>query len=779
MPARGLLKAVAILLNFRAILAINQCPTSETYYTGPLNGAKWGICQNTDVTGNILAQFSGLRNVGDCAWRCDNDIRCTQAVWVPGGGNCYLKDASTNGNWVTSNGGYSVIHQVDNLDRCPATETNYPGPKAGANWSICSGTDATGNILAQFSGLGNVGDCAWRCDYDDRCVRAVWVPGGGNCYLKDGSSTWTSTTGGYSVVHVSSPLDRCPNKETTYKTADGATWAICPGSDITGNNLAQYGGLMSAQDCASRCNDNGKCLRAVFVANSGWCYLKDHAAHGTWTSAPYTTVRYISANPTTQGQWSALVTLPVIPAALYAVPAYPDSSRLLFFSSASPTMFGGGGKTIYADYNYRTGAVSQRTVSNTQHDMFCPGMSQLGDGRIVVTGGDNAEITSIYDPATNDWTRGPNMKISRGYQSQTTLSNGGIFTIGGSWSGGNGGKNGEIYDPSSNTWTLLNGASVSNMLTADKAGSYRADNHAWLYGWKNGSVFQAGPSVKQNWYTTSNGGSVQQAGTRNSGDQMCGITVMFDNGKILSAGGSPNYDDSDSITAAYITTISDASQPVKNDQVSNMNYPRIFANAVVLPDGIVHVTGGQTHGKGFADDNGVLSSELFNPVSNSWTIMARESVARNYHSASVLLADARVWSGGGGLCYNGGDCRPGSDHPNGQIWSPPYLFNSDGSAAARPVISSVSSTTIRTGVSFTVQMGDSNSYKFSLIRLGSATHSVNTDQRRIPVSGTKNGNSWSIMLPSDSGVMIPGSWHIFALNGNGVPSWAKTVKITN
>jgi galactose oxidase len=114
--------------------------------------------------------------------------------------------------------------------------------------------------------------------------------------------------------------------------------------------------------------------------------------------------------------------------------------------------------------------------------MFCPGMSQLGDGRIVVTGGDNAEITSIYDPATNDWTRGPNMKISRGYQSQTTLSNGGIFTIGGSWSGGNGGKNGEIYDPSSNTWTLLNGASVSNMLTADKAGSYRADNHAWLYG---------------------------------------------------------------------------------------------------------------------------------------------------------------------------------------------------------------------------------------------------------------------------------------------------------
>jgi galactose oxidase len=254
---------------------------------------------------------------------------------------------------------------------------------------------------------------------------------------------------------------------------------------------------------------------------------------------------------------------------------------------------------------------------------------------------------------------------------------------------------------------------------------------------------------------------------------------MFDNGKILSAGGSPNYDDNDSTTAAYVTTISNVSQAVKNDQVSNMNYPRIFANGVVLPDGTVHVTGGQTHGKGFADDNGVLSSELFNPKSNSWTIMARESVARNYHSASVLLADARVWSGGGGLCYNGGDCRPGSDHPNGQIWSPPYLFNSDGSASTRPVITSVSSTVLRLGSSFTVQMGDRDDYTFSLIRLGSATHSVNTDQRRISVSGTKNANFWSITLPNDSGVMIPGSWYVFAMSGNGVPSWAKTVRVTN
>ena len=43
----------------------------------------------------------------------------------------------------------------------------------------------------------------------------------------------------------------------------------------------------------------------------------------------------------------------------------------------------------------------------------------------------------------------------RGYHSMVTLSNGSVFTIGGSWSGGAGNKHGEIYENGS--WRLLNG----------------------------------------------------------------------------------------------------------------------------------------------------------------------------------------------------------------------------------------------------------------------------------------------------------------------------------
>ena len=98
--------------------------------------------------------------------------------------------------------------------------------------------------------------------------------------------------------------------------------------------------------------------------------------------------------------------------------------------------------------------------------------------------------TSVYVPSSNSWASRANMQIPRGYQSSTTCSDGRIFTIGGSWSGPLGGKNGEIYNPTANTWTLLPGCPVAPMLTNDNQGIFRSDNHAWLFGWKSGSVFQ-------------------------------------------------------------------------------------------------------------------------------------------------------------------------------------------------------------------------------------------------------------------------------------------------
>jgi galactose oxidase len=326
------------------------------------------------------------------------------------------------------------------------------------------------------------------------------------------------------------------------------------------------------------------------------------------------------------------------------------------------------------------------------------------------------------------------------------------------------------------------------MLTTDHEGIWREDNHAWLFGWKNGSVFQAGPSKAMNWYGTTGTGSQTPAGIRDTNsDAMCGIFVMYDApaGKILSAGGAQDYTESNANNRAHITTIDTPDTPAKVERVTDMTYPRGFSNAVVLPDGTVLVTGGQRRSKVFTDDAGILQAELFNPATKSWSILASQAVPRNYHSVSILLADGRVFSGGGGLCYAGKvgsstlNCNKLVDHADGQIFSPPYLFNKDGSEAVRPTITKLSSTTVKVGGKLTINTASvAKGQKFVLTRIGSVTHSVNSDQRRIPLTNIKGSRSeYTATLPSDSGILIPGAYYLFALDAQGVPSIAKTVKV--
>jgi galactose oxidase len=445
--------------------------------------------------------------------------------------------------------------------------------------------------------------------------------------------------------------------------------------------------------------------------------------------------------------------------------------------------------------------MSARTVTNTHHDMFCPGISTLEDGRVLIQGGSDAKKSTFYNPSTNTFTAAPDLITARGYQSSSTLSDGRIFTIGGAYSGVKKGKDGEVYDPKTNSWKALPGAKMAPMLTTDHEG-----NHAWLFSWKKGSIFQAGPSKAMNWYTANGAGTQVAAGTRDTDDAMCGIFVMYEPGKILTAGGSSDYTDSDANKRAHIITIDEVNKPAKVERAPDMAYPRGFSNAVVLPDGTVLVTGGQRRSKVFTDDDGILWAELFNPATKSWKTLAPQAVPRNYHSVSILLPDGRVFSGGGGLCYAGTygrstvECNKLVDHADGQTFSPPYLFNKDGSEATRPVISALSSTTVRVGGTLRISTNTVNP-KFVLVRLGSVTHSVNTDQRRVPLTNvTSSGSSnegysfsggygaravsaarpaeYTATLPNDSGILIPGHYYLFVLNANGTPSMAKTVKVS-
>jgi len=479
--------------------------------------------------------------------------------------------------------------------------------------------------------------------------------------------------------------------------------------------------------------------------------------------------RFSPPNPATKGQWGITVDFPIVPVA----GAHAKDGTFVFWSASRPDDYpDGSSSTETIEWDPSTGDMTRRTISNTQHDMFCPGISMDSNGLIIVTGGNDDKKTSVYNPDNHQWTSRPDMTIGRGYQSQTMLADGRTWIIGGSWSGPRGGKNGEIWD--GNSWKSLPGCDVTAMLTADAGGIFRSDNHGWIFAWTDNTIFQAGPSNAMHWYGVAGQGSVRDAGNRGDDNHaMCGMAAMFDavEGKIFTAGGAPNYEKIDATNHANLIQIGTPNSRARVTKLPNMSYARSFGNAVVLPDGKVLVVGGQAYPVPFKDDTAALPCELFDPATNSFTVVAPIAVARVYHSIALLLSDATVLSGGGGLCGTG--CK--ANHFDAQIWSPPYLFNRDGSKARRPTIISTSSLTISPGDTLTVQTDTPAT--FSMVRYGSNTHGVNTDQRRVPLSGRSNGNTYTLSTPGDSGKLLPGYWMLFAMNSAGVPSVAKTVKV--
>jgi hypothetical protein len=224
--------------------------------------------------------------------------------------------------------------------------------------------------------------------------------------------------------------------------------------------------------------------------------------------------------------------------------------------------------------------------------------------------------------------------------------------------------------------------------------------------------------------------------------------------------------------------------PLLADNINNTRADRLFANTTFIANGEVLVTGGSGVYNCLTDDctaNGKdvtdKQAEIFNPLNNSWRLDARAKKPRLYHSATLLLPDGSVLTGGGG--------SPGPiNESNVEIYYPPYLYQSDGSPAPRPTIFSAPKT-LKRGQTFSFTVGSNDIVppdkgSVSLIRLGTNTHNFNAEERRIPLTNvTQNGTKVTATL-DPSALISPQGWYmLFVFNTAGTPAVAKTVFVSS
>ncbi len=467
------------------------------------------------------------------------------------------------------------------------------------------------------------------------------------------------------------------------------------------------------------------------------------------------------------GQWSPVADWPVV--AVHT--ALLTNGKVLAYDSIddAPTESHEVHDTTRATvWDPATGTHTDARVT-TGYNVFCSGLAHLPDGSIFLAGGNKdaqlngIEETHVFDADGNSWTLGPRMERERWYPSVTPLSNGEMLIADGVVPQGP-----ESTDPpevrtTSGGLRTLNGAAVDE---------WELPLYPWMDAAPDGRVIYTGPSNQLRALDTRGQGSWQIFGGRDGIDRSYGSRAFYDVGKILvTGGGRPASADSRVINI-------NGPEPAVTPTGTMANGRRQH-NATVLADGTVLATGGLSSSADLVDlDAPVHAAELWNPATGDWTTLASEAVTRQYHSTALLLPDGRVLSGGGGIC---GTCNEvGYLAKDAQVFSPPYLFKKDGSGqlAPRPAITAAPGVVHR-AAGFTIGTPNAASIrKVALVRVAAATHSVNMEQRFIPLNFNASSCALTATAPASANIAPPGYYMLFLVDSNGVPSVSRMVRFS-
>jgi Domain of unknown function (DUF1929) len=463
----------------------------------------------------------------------------------------------------------------------------------------------------------------------------------------------------------------------------------------------------------------------------------------------------VPADPGQSGQWGPVVDWPVVGIHVALLP----NGKVLAWDSVgdrATESFPVHDFTRATVYDPATGTHTPVNV-NTGYNVFCSGFAHLIDGSLFLAGGNkDAQLngivqTHLFNPTSNTWSLGPNMAAGRWYPSVTPLTNGEmLITEGGP--------------------DIPEVRKTDGGLRALSTASLNLPLYPWMDVAPDGRVFYSGPDQTLRKLDPAGGGSWQTFGQRDGIYRDYGSHAVFDVGKTLVAGGGPSSKDARVIDMNGATPQVSATSP--------MAFGRRQHNLTLLADGSVLATGGNSTRAGLIDMNGgVYNAERWNPATGQWTTLAAQAVTRQYHSTALLLPDGRVLSSGGGIC---GTCdQVGYLAKNAEIFTPPYLFKKNGSGqlAPRPKITGAPGT-VSHGTSFQLTTPNASSIaKVGLIRLGSQTHSVEMEQRYLPLSFTAGKGKLTASVPANVHTAVPGVYMLFIVDSAGVPSVAKIVTL--
>lgn len=286
----------------------------------------------------------------------------------------------------------------------------------------------------------------------------------------------------------------------------------------------------------------------------------------------------------------------------------------------------------------------------------------------------------------------------------------------------------------------------------------------------DGRLFRAGPEPLSDWLDLESLIWIDTQSEARNQTRYQGTAVLYDEGRILLAGGCPehNCEHSEPVATAEVIDLHPASPAWR--QVEEMSFPRHSHHATLLPDGTVLITGGTDQPEIFnGPDDAILPAELWDPTTESFRTVSPMTSPRHFQSAAVLLHDGRVLVAGGAFGSSPDEATFAS---SGQIYTPAYL-----SRHTRPRLLAGPSS-VKYGEGFVLDTPDALSItRVNAVALSASSQGWNGTQRLVSLSFTGRPGSLEVEAPGDSNLAPPGFYLVFVFNDLGVPSVGHPIRI--
>ena len=248
-------------------------------------------------------------------------------------------------------------------------------------------------------------------------------------------------------------------------------------------------------------------------------------------------------------------------------------------------------------------------------------------GMLIGTNAAQAVTQQSTQAVVPSWSYTGNLNTARFNDTATLLPSGKVLVAGGNSGTATYALTAELYDPAAGIWSTT-GSATFNL--SNELGSFR--NTATLL--PSGKVLVAGGDLGDSPFNNAGlydpvAGTWSITGPLNA-ERASHTATLLPNGKVLVVGGF-DYDYEDSLNTAELYDSATGTW----SYTGSLNTGRVYHTATLLSDGKVLVEGGFSGGA-FSGNQALNSAELYDPATGTWSMTGNLNTARVHHTATLL-----------------------------------------------------------------------------------------------------------------------------------------------